>query len=88
MGLFSRKISLPLCVRVCVFVCVCVVSMGDNALVQRIQFFDYTIWTTHQGTESKITSFRSETCLIGLCVFVYLYVCVYLCVCEFIRASV
>ena len=36
------------CVYTCVFVCVCVVQMGENVLAQRIQYRDYTIWTTHQ----------------------------------------
>ena len=35
--------------------------MGKYVLAQRIRNRDYTIWTTHQGTESRATTFRSET---------------------------
>ena len=44
------------CVRACVRKC-CVCVSGQKVLAQRIQYSDYTIWTTHQGTESRITTF-------------------------------
>ena len=37
-----------------------VLIMGDYVLAQRIQYCDYTLWMTHQGTESRVPTFRSD----------------------------
>ena len=47
-----------------------------------IQYRDYTIWTTHQGTESRVTTFRFE---VWVCVCLSVCVCVCVCVCVYPR---
>ena len=49
------------CVCVCCVVSCCVASVGEKVLARRIRHRDYTIWTTHQGIESRVTTFRFET---------------------------
>ena len=36
------------------------VPMAEKVLAQMIRYCAYTIWMTHQGTESRVTAFRSE----------------------------
>ena len=65
--------------------------MGELVLAQRIRYRGYTIWTTHQGTESGVTNFHSETynvscvcvcvCMCVCVAFLYVWVCVCVCVC-------
>ena len=61
----SMCVCVCVCVRVyvCICACVCVsicVSVCEKVLAQRIDYCHYTIWA-HQGTESRVTTFRSET---------------------------
>ena len=37
---------------------VCALSMGEQVLAQKIRYRDYTIWMTHQGTASGVTTIR------------------------------
>ena len=75
------------CVFVCVCVRVCVLSMIEKVLAQRIRYCHYTMWMTHQGPEFRVTTFRlrhikSHRC-VGVCVMYNantLRVCVCVCV--------
>ena len=91
------SVSVYVCVGECVCVClggsvrrsqcVCDLSVGEKVLARRIRYGDYTIWMTHQETESRVTAFRSETynvssvpkslCSKTVCVCLYMCVCVY-----------
>ena len=68
----------------------CVLSVDEKVLAQRIRSHDYTIWVTHQGTESRnIISHRPHRCVcVCLCVCVYVCVCVCTCVLEYVFACV
>ena len=59
MAVFMLRVSVYMCVCVCVFVCV--LSADEEVPAQRIRHRDYTIWTTYQGTEYRVTTFSSET---------------------------
>ena len=83
---------------VCLCVCRSAVCFSSficmYVLAQRIRYRDYTIWVTHQGIESRITTFRSETynvlwyrcytlLVVKTCACVRVCVCVCVCVSVF-----
>ena len=55
----------------CVFVCVrawlsaCVWFVWNKALVQRISKCEFKLWTILQGTESRVTTFHAEKCVMS-----------------------
>ena len=68
--------------------------MGEKVLAQIILYRDYPIWMTHQGTEFRVMSFRSETYNVSsvtvcvcVCVDVCLRICLYLYVCVRVRVT-
>ena len=58
---------------------------SSKVLAQRIRHRDYTISMTHQGTETRVTTFHSETCNVSS---VCLCLCLCVCVCGCVRACV
>ena len=62
-------VCLSISLSVCVFVRVwrrgrvhwpVFICMGEKVLTHRIRYRDYSIWTTHQGTEFRVTNFPSQ----------------------------
>ncbi len=60
---------------------------SSKVLAQRIQYREYTIWMTRQGTESRVTTYRlryimSHRVCVDRCVCVCVHACVCVCVCS------